>query len=499
MNESGKRIAKNATVLMASQLITWGMALLLTFFLPRYLGATGFGKFQLAISLWAIVSVFVNFGMDTYLVKEVARKPEDLNNLFSTSTYIRILLFTIGTLAMILYIQLVDYPGETNLIILIIGVSAFFNQLAGTTRAMLNGLEDLTVVSVSDILTKGTNTILAIILLLLGLQVTTIALVAIVSAVVGFTFQFYKLARANNIQLQRFNFSQCRIMLRESIPYLFMNGFLVLYMQVDIVVISLLVSERALGWYGTADRLFSTLLFIPGIYIAAVFPALSRTHTKEKTTNGKLFKFSFNLVLLTAVPIGLGLIIIAEPIILLLFGSDFIGSIPILMVFGVVLIITYLNMIVGIFLISMDKQRQWTMVIVFATLASIPLDLVLIPQFEQFINNGAVGGAVAFVITEFFMLMIGLRLLPQGVLGKENFSYGFRVVVAGAIMFLVAWQLRSFFILVPIISGALIFLICIIVFKLITPEIRSLLGYVIERVKQKTENIIPSLNPAHKS
>jgi O-antigen/teichoic acid export membrane protein len=69
MNNSVKTITKNASVLMLSQLITWGMALVLMIFLPRYLGAVGVGKFQLATSLWAIVSIVVSFGMDTYMTQ----------------------------------------------------------------------------------------------------------------------------------------------------------------------------------------------------------------------------------------------------------------------------------------------------------------------------------------------------------------------------------------------------------------------------------------------
>jgi O-antigen/teichoic acid export membrane protein len=76
MNNSVKTITKNASVLMLSQLITWGMALVLMIFLPRYLGAVGVGKFQLATSLWAIVSIVVSFGMDTYMTREIARMPE---------------------------------------------------------------------------------------------------------------------------------------------------------------------------------------------------------------------------------------------------------------------------------------------------------------------------------------------------------------------------------------------------------------------------------------
>ena len=76
MNEvehTGRTIAKNASVLMASQVITWGLTILLTIFLPRYLGVSAVGQFHLANSLWAIGAILASFGMDLLVTKEIAR------------------------------------------------------------------------------------------------------------------------------------------------------------------------------------------------------------------------------------------------------------------------------------------------------------------------------------------------------------------------------------------------------------------------------------------
>ena len=70
---NGRTIAKNASVMMISQLVTWGLTIVLTIFLPRYLGAAALGQFHLANSLWAILAIAVTFGMEILLTKEIAR------------------------------------------------------------------------------------------------------------------------------------------------------------------------------------------------------------------------------------------------------------------------------------------------------------------------------------------------------------------------------------------------------------------------------------------
>ena len=61
MNSTSKTIAKNATILMASQLVTWALTFALTIFLPRYLGAVNAGKLTIANSIWAIVAIIATF------------------------------------------------------------------------------------------------------------------------------------------------------------------------------------------------------------------------------------------------------------------------------------------------------------------------------------------------------------------------------------------------------------------------------------------------------
>lgn len=493
MNDSVKKITKNASIMMLSQLITWGMALVLMIFLPRYLGAVGVGKFQLAGSLWAIVSIVVGFGMDTYMTKEIARTPEKTNQFFSASIILRVLMFLFGVGGMVIYTRLAGYPSDTVFVIVIIGVAAFIDQLALSCRSILNGLERMEYVSLSDIAAKAAITLVSIVLLVLGYGVTAVAIVSILGSLIGFITLITALRRVQQLKFEMFDRALSREILKASFPFLILNGFLVFYAQVDIIIISLLVSEEALGWYGAADRLFNTLLFIPTVFMTAVFPSLSRLHLQGSEKMAGLSRLSFNLLFLAAVPIGFGLIAISDPLIALIFGPDFRESAPILQVFGIVLIFTYQNILVGSFLISSDRQNPWTKVIIIAALLSIPLDLILVPWCQATFNNGAIGGTIAFVITEAFMLAGGIYLLPKGTLGWSNFSYAVRTVVAGGVMLTAVWGLRNYFLLIPIAVGAVVYAVCAVVFRLISPEIWQALKFTSKGILNKlgTKHIQP--------
>jgi len=468
-SHTGRTVAKNAGVLLASQLITWALALLLTVFLPRYLGAAAVGKFHFANSVWAIVAIVVTFGMDTLLTKEIARDPAKAGRLLSLTMILRVLLHALGYGALYLYLHLLGYPAETRIVVYIIGVGNLFWQLISASQAALQGLERMEYISLGAVAGKVVNTALSLMLLFLGYGVYAIAAVSVVAALVNLLLQLFFLRRLTTLRLH-LSRTEAQRMLRAGFPYLMAGIFLVIYTQVDIVIISLLVNDTVVGWYGAADQLFGTLLFIPSVFITAVFPALSRLFAYQPDALPRLMGKSFDFLLLLSLPVGLGLFVVGDPLVVLLFGAEFAPSGPILALFGIVLILTYQNMLLGQFLISTDRQKAWTLVMAGAALATLPLDLLLIPWCQAALGNGGIGGAVTFIITELGILFAGLRLLPKGYLGRSNAWVAARALMVGLAMVGMVWWLRGLFIAIPVIVGVTVYVGLVLLLRIVPHE-----------------------------
>jgi O-antigen/teichoic acid export membrane protein len=474
MNNTGRTIARNAGILMATQLVTWVLTLILTVVMPRYLGPVNVGKIAFANSLWAIAGVLITFGMDTLITKEVARRTERAAGLLGTTLVLRAILYAVAWLGVTAFLLLFQYPPETILVAYIVGVGLMIWQFIGALQAVLQGLERMEFISAGNIAGKVVNTVMGIALLLLRQGVYVIAGVGVLASLVTFVVEWAFLRRSVPVRLS-FRLPDARAMLKASAPYFLSGVFLVLYMQLDIVIISLLAAEQAVGWYSTADQLFGTLLFIPTVFMTAIFPALSRLYAEGSQSLPKLIRKSFDLLLVVSVPIGLGLFAVADPLVLLLFGPAFTGSGPVLALLGFVLILTYQNMLIGQFLISTDRQNAWTVVMAAATLATLPLDLVLVPWCQQAFGNGAIGGALSFIVTEAGMTIAGLALLPKGSLGRGNAWAAARALAAGAVMAAVAWQLRWQFILLPVAAGAAVYIGLILLLRVVDREDQALL------------------------
>ncbi|MDT8307219.1 MAG: flippase, partial [Anaerolineae bacterium] len=340
MSSTSGKVARNAGVLMLSQVLTWGMTLLLTIFLPRELGATAIGQLHLGSSLWMVAGIAIGFGMDTLLTKEVARAPGRAAALLRRSVLLRLALYLLGFAAVYLYAR-TAYRPATVTVILVVGAGNFFWQLASAVQATLQGLERMEYISAGTVAGKAFVTIVSLILLFMGFGVVVMAWVSAAGAAITLLVMAFFVVRL--LPPDSGEALDSRAMLRGGLPYLANGLLLTAYMQLDVVVISLLVNETVVGWYGTADRLFGTLLFIPSVFITAIFPTLARLATGEGDELARMMRRSFDLLLWLALPIGLGIVAVARPAVHLLYGAAFDPAGPVLALFGIVLIFTYLN------------------------------------------------------------------------------------------------------------------------------------------------------------
>jgi O-antigen/teichoic acid export membrane protein len=488
MSNTGKTIIKNTSVMMGAQAASWIFMFGLMIFLPRYLGAEAYGAIGLGTSIWTVVGVAMAFGMDVFLVKEVARHPEKTSELMGTTLLLRGLLFGLGLAAVALYLHLVDYPPLTVQVVYLMGITHLLWLFINGCHAVLQGLEVMEYISIANITGKAVHTGVAITALLLGYGIYTIVGISMLAALVVLVMQLTFLSWRHPPRF-RLNPAQGKELLRASTPYLMIALVASIYMEADIVIISLLMDETAVGWYASARRLTGTFMFFPVVFIGAIFPALSRIYTQDAERLPLLVRKSFDLMVLMSIPIGLGLAILAQPLVILLFGAEFAPAGPILSVMGIMLIFIYMNTLMGKFLISTDRQNNWTVVMIVATIVSIGLDLLLIPWCSRVLGNGAIGGALSFLVTEIGMVIVGITLLPKGTMGWSNLRFFLLALLAGLGMVGVVWWWRDAFIAIPILLGAVTYLSLIALLRVVPAEdvalARNLGAQMINRIRRR--------------
>lgn len=485
---NGRSLARNFSVLMGSQVSTFLITIAATVIIPRYLGAEVIGQLQLAAAIWAMGVAIIGFGMDLAITKAVARDPKRIGHLWATGIVARLIIAIPVSLVLFSYAFLVGYDDQVLTLLVIFGVASIVQSAADVSLAALMGLEQMGAVSASAVIARTLAVVGAIALLLMGFGVYAVAIVTGAGSLVSLVLlasalrKFWREIGAGiDVRVER---SGVIALLRESQPYFWVHFFMIAYQQVDIVVISLVVEDGdVLGWYSVYDRLAGTLMFVPTVFIAVIYPSLSRLYgnpdAANRETHNVLTARTFKLMLVLSVPSGFALAVIARPLIELVYGDEFSNASEVVAIGGVVISLTYLTTIFAMFLISMDKEKSVTIFIALGAILTIPLDMYLVPFFQAQIDNGAVGGVVAYAITESVILTGVLYLMPKGALGPSALAFSIRVVAAGAIMAAAMYPLRQQFLPIPIAVGAVVFVLAAALLRLTTAEDRQLVVSVV--------------------
>jgi O-antigen/teichoic acid export membrane protein len=466
---SGKTIAKNVGVMMASQITTWGLSFVLAIFLPRYLGAEAIGAIAIASSIWAIMVVLLSFGMDVHLTKSVARDPSKTSEMLSTSLLIRTVFFAASCILVAAYAMAMRYDTVLLVVIAIEGASFLFSAYSNAFTSVLVGLERMEFISISSIVNKALLTGLSLLLIFLNAGLYLIVSVNVIATVSACIILFVSLQRLHPLHF-KVDLSSWRLLLADSSTYLISALALVVYQQIDKLFISFFVDTTTVGWYGTAMNLFGTSMFLPIVFATVIFPSLARSYASGDAKLNIIAQRSFDLMFLMSVPVGLGLVVVGQPLVSLLYGPEFTPSGGILMMLGVVLIFTYLNTILGQFLISTDRTGQWNIVMIAAIVITLPIDFVMIPWTARVFGNGALGGTLAFLVTEFGMVVAAILLLPKHTLQWSNVRTAVLTLFSGLLMMAASWWFRDTMMLVSILVGAVTYSAAVMLLRIIPRE-----------------------------
>jgi O-antigen/teichoic acid export membrane protein len=443
-DDTGHRrsVAKNAATLLGSQTFTWVLATIMLSLLPRFLGPVAAGQLRIAGSLWAMVSVLAAFGTATFITVEVAKRREIAVALVRSTNRLRIAVFIALCPFVALFIWLAGYDRTTVIIAALFGGSACIGLLAATYAAALLGLQEMGQTARVEIVTKFLATSVTAVVLVLGGRAYALVILWTFLAAFGLAMSVKAVKRVVPAGQTATTFVG-RALVRASLPFLLAEGSLVIYQQIDTVVMSLLVGKEAIGWYSAADVLFGSLLFVPVILMTSMFPAIAEKFQHDPDEVGRMLHRTFHSLLLIAVPIGIGTIVVSKSFVRLIYGAKFAPSAQVLQIYGVVTILSCMTILLGRFALATGHVRYWTMLMVAAIAVSIPLDLVLVPWTDRRYHNGAMGGALAYVVTESLMLTAGIIKLAPRLIDRVSLARIARCVLAGGAMFVAGWPLRD--------------------------------------------------------
>jgi len=466
-----RRALKNTAIQAVSQLVTWTLSWFLLVILPRQLGDASFGKLFFALSYGLIFSQFINLGLNTFLVREVAvlhptpdMPPEEnqrrrralralLGNVFTLKLILALVVFVLQSAL----IFVLPYDSATREAVLIIGLGSCLGAITQTLGGVFQGLETMAGSTVALIVEKTVVTVGCWFLLAHGFGLRAVCWAHTAASVLAFLIALGWLQRLERF-VPTWDSALIRRVFLGGLPFLVWVIFGEIYIRIDVMMLSLMTGDTVVGWYGAATRIYGTLLFIPNILMTSVFPAMMRlgSSAEAEASFGRASERLMNLLLFVAVPVAAGTVAVARPFVLLLYGSgSFMQAGPNLEILGASILLVCIDVVLGTALIARGKEKAWAVMAVAAAVFNPLLNLWAIPFAQRVWGNGGVGASAATLLTEALMMVGALWIMPKGVFSRRNLTGGLKALAIGVAMVLVlrAWG-TSNLVLMIVVGGA---------------------------------------------
>ena len=467
-------IRRNLAHMASSQLFTWMIATVVSIVVPRFVGPGDLGDLRLAASLWAMAATVAALGTSQYVQLSVARSAADGLRLVGPVLVLRTVGFVACAGLLAVYLTTMTPSRQFVVIMVILGVATLVNIWAEALGSFFIGLERVSVPALTGAGSRLVNLGGVVTVLLLGSGVVGVVGVGLATSALALVFLWWNLSRISRSRAP-VDVASLRRLAQDSATFMAAGVALVVYQQIDLVVISWVADREDLGWYGAADTLFGSLLFPATVVVAVTFPTLGRLHLSDPAALQRLVSRTFCLLALVGVPVGLGTMLVARDFAPMLYGEDFRETGVVLAVLGPVLIVTFGTILFGSVALATGRGRLWVGVLLGAAALTVPLDMLLVPWAESRWDNGALGGAIAYVVTEGLQLAICVAVVAPYLRSTATVRRLARTAASGGVMFLAVWPLRTAPMVLQIIVGVTVYGVAVLVFRALGEDERALL------------------------
>jgi len=479
-----KRVAKGTFWSFLAQIISYSTGFIMSVFFARWLEPENYGLIPLTMTIVTVFGIFSDFGVnassskyiseyrakDIGLIKSIIKDGFILKLIFSFTVSI-ICFFFSKIIAEFMHMM------RLQLLLQISSVMIFFISFLGFFNAIFQGFQRLKFTTLTSFSQNVIKLIISLGFVYLGY--------GIIGAIIGYTISFIITALLtliiiflkfyNTLPVSNSNKSIRKEILKYSIPLVIVSASNFIYMSSDFLMLGYFTTSSEVGFYNIARKIIELILLPCMALQISLTPMIANLYAKgdieSNESAGRLFIYSIKYSLLLMIPATFGLIILAKPLILFLFGEEYIATATLLSLLSLYLLP---RSILGgsPYMIAAGKASTVSKLTTITAILNIILNLFLIPKYH------AIGAVISTLITHplyiFFITYLAKKTY------RIQFSQDFKVSIikfvfaAGIMSYVIAYfkyLATSFIGIISIIMlAAFIYFIILFIIKGISGE-----------------------------
>jgi O-antigen/teichoic acid export membrane protein len=443
--------AKNAFGLLLGTVGEGALQFVFVVLVSRHLGPDNFGFWGFSVALIGYLTIAASFGLPQIVVREISRNPSDAPQIFGAAMGLRLLLGLAIWIVMMAVLSLTNLPFDRRLTFLILSIALLLMpfDLASFFDAHQKSRWDAFFRVIGRTITVGTLGIIVLAHGRITLPLAALTNIAFLVCNIGLAWIGIRYLQ---IGLRPHpSRTGIRRMFTLALPIFWAQAMYQVYIQANLILLGFLSTDRETGYYAVADRVVQVLVTLKAIAYRLLLPLLSEV-AEDHARLTKRLEIIIPLLIQLTIPASVMAILVADPLIEMVFGDVYSPSVLPFRILAGYLIFTGVGSIFGTTLFAIGRQREYTLASTVGTGVNVGLCFVLIPRF------GAVGAALSSATATITVMVTNLLYLRRYL--RPAFALSFvRTAAACAVMAAIyyATPVHGTFAFVPKLLVAVIF------------------------------------------
>ncbi len=396
-----QRLAKNSIAPIALNLFNRMVDFAFAALMLRILGPDNAGQYYYAGSVFMWFDIITNFGLNTYLTREVSRYREQARRYLVNTSLLRLGLAVLAVPLLVGFIvarqtvvaALTTPASQSALLALVLlYVGLIPNSIATGFSALFYAYEKAefpaAVTTISTLLKVGLGTVVLLAGFgIVGLATSSIAINVITLTILGaLAWRQIPALRGPGLSLKTLRTAQERTlrreMLGESWPLMVNHLLATLFFKIDVPLMEAILGNETLGLYSTGYKYLDALNVIPAMFTMALFPIISRKALEDRAGFVRFFRLGVKILTLLVLPAAIIATLGARELVLLLGGPEYLpGGAVALQLMAWSMVIGWINSLTQYVLIALNRQRFLMRAYILAVSFNLIANLLLMPRF----------------------------------------------------------------------------------------------------------------------
>lgn len=398
--KSAKLLVKNFSSLVSVQIASYIAPLIVLPYLVRVIGVEKFGTVMFAQAIIFYFMMLTNFGFNLYAPREISIVRDDKDKLKHTFWDIMYSRFFLCILSILIYVALIfSIPKFRNEMGVFIFSFGFVIGHILFPMWFFQGIEKMTYIAIFNFIMKVLYVISIFVFIKAKSDYIFVPLLYSSSQIIVGIVSLSIIIFAFNVQPISLTFKGIFETLRRSFVLFISNVSISIYTKIPPVLLGFLAGDIYVGYYSAAEKLFQAWMGIQGQLGVTLYPHISKMameKSREQTLN--FVRKAFLVTMSLAVPVTLVVFIFAKPIITIIFGKEFLESVPVLRILSFLFIIIGLSNIFAVqTMLPFGLDKQLVRILIAGGLIMLSVSPILIVFYKQ------IGAAFSFFFVEVYI------------------------------------------------------------------------------------------------